>query len=28
MEEHPLTLADLKQEARYLEAAGYKLVIE
>jgi len=28
MEEHPLTLADLRQEARYLEPAGYRLVIE
>ena len=28
MKEHPLTLADLKQEARYLEAAGYRLAIE
>lgn len=28
MEEHPLTLADLRQEARYLESVGYRLVIE
>jgi exopolyphosphatase/guanosine-5'-triphosphate,3'-diphosphate pyrophosphatase len=28
MDEHPLTLADLRQEARYLEPAGYRLVIE
>jgi exopolyphosphatase/guanosine-5'-triphosphate,3'-diphosphate pyrophosphatase len=28
LREHPLTLADLRQEARYLEAAGYRLVLE
>jgi len=28
MDRHPLTLADLHQEARYLEAAGYRLIIE
>ncbi len=28
LKNHPLTLADLEQEARYLEAVGYELVVD
>jgi exopolyphosphatase/guanosine-5'-triphosphate,3'-diphosphate pyrophosphatase len=28
LDDHPLTLADLRQEAHHLEAAGYRLVLE